>query len=122
MASTPEQAVQLSIALVELEPVVWRRVQVPSDLTLHRLHSVIQAVFDWEDCHLYQFEADGCRYGPPEEAGETLGGDPIYSSADLRLNQLLQRGVDRFAYVYNLCEEWVHGVSIERALTPEAGT
>jgi hypothetical protein len=65
MASTPEQAVQLSIALVELEPVVWRRVQVPSDLTLHCLHSVIQAVFDWEDCHLYQFEADGCRYGPP---------------------------------------------------------
>ncbi|PSP31452.1 MAG: hypothetical protein BRC57_17010 [Cyanobacteria bacterium QS_8_48_54] len=46
MASTPEQPVQLSIPLVELEPVVWRRVQVPSDLTLHCLHSVIQAVFD----------------------------------------------------------------------------
>ena len=51
-----------------------------------------------------------------------MGGDSIYSSADLHLNQLLQRGVDRFAYVYDLGDEWVHGVSIERALTTEAGT
>lgn len=122
MAGSPEQVVQLYIALVELEPAIWRRVQVPSDLTLHRLHGVIQAIFDWQDCHLYQFEVDGCRYAPPEEAGETLGGDRLYSSANLRLNQLLQRGVEQFAYVYDLGDEWVHGLAIEQALTPEAGT
>jgi len=37
-------------------PVVWRRLLVPADIRLDRLHQVLGAAMGWEDCHLHVFE------------------------------------------------------------------
>src|SRR5215207_1843973 len=50
----PEQLL-LKITLLGSAPTIWRRVEVHSGLTLHDLHYVIQNVFEWQNCHLYQF-------------------------------------------------------------------
>lgn len=47
--------VRLKITLADTEPPIWRRVEVPAEMTLKDLHAVIQAAMGWEDDHLHQF-------------------------------------------------------------------
>jgi len=55
---------QFKITLLDIEPAIWRRIQVP-DCTLTDLHEYIQAAFGWENYHLHQFEIDGVTYREP---------------------------------------------------------
>ena len=52
---TVKQIFQFRLSLAEVRPTVWRRVQVPADYTLARLHKVIQAAMGWQDYHLHEF-------------------------------------------------------------------
>jgi hypothetical protein len=54
---------QLKASLRGISPMIWRRLLVPGDLTLHGLHRVIQIAFGWEDYHLHAFRRHGRRYG-----------------------------------------------------------
>ena len=49
-------AVQLRISLMEHTPTIWRRLLVPGEITLAKLHMVFQAAMGWEDYHLHYFE------------------------------------------------------------------
>jgi hypothetical protein len=49
----------LRIELEAIEPLIWRRVAVPTLISLEALHTVIQNVMGWLDCHLWQFEVHG---------------------------------------------------------------
>ena len=49
---------QLKISLQWIDPPIWRRVLVPADITLAKLHSVIQTAMGWEDVHLHQFRVE----------------------------------------------------------------
>ena len=60
---------RLKITLDDVEPTVLRRVDVPFDIRLDRLHLTIQAAMGWTNSHLYAFELDGEEYGDPESAG-----------------------------------------------------
>jgi hypothetical protein len=57
---------QFRLSLAKVRPTVWRRIQVPADYTLARLHGVIQAVMDWQDYHLHEFTVGGRLYGDPD--------------------------------------------------------
>jgi hypothetical protein len=46
------------------KPPVWRRLELPGDLTLARLHDVIQAVMGWTDSHLHRFRTGGNHQSP----------------------------------------------------------
>jgi hypothetical protein len=37
------------------KPPVWRRLDLPGDLTLPRVHDAIQAAMGWTDSHLHRF-------------------------------------------------------------------
>ncbi len=54
---------QIKVTIQEIEPPIWRRFQVTSDLSLIRLHRVLQTVMGWTGSHLYQFIATGAVYG-----------------------------------------------------------
>ena len=53
------------IELQDLEPKIWRRIDVPLSTTLAALHDIIQVAFRWTDSHLHEFESDGRAYGVP---------------------------------------------------------
>src|SRR5919199_1009286 len=63
-------AVELRVALLDIEPTIWRRLVVPWTFHLGQLHHVIQAAFGWLDYHLHQFLIGGLRYGDFEQIGE----------------------------------------------------
>ncbi|SRR5579883_476338 len=59
----------LYIRLAEIEPVIWRRIVVPGQLTLHQLHYILQVTMGWTHSHLHQFVVPGTNestyYGEP---------------------------------------------------------
>lgn len=66
----PKPILQLRVELLHIEPLIWRRLQVPGDYTFWELHVAIQSAFAWNDTHLHEFrpvnQCDGNpRFGMP---------------------------------------------------------
>jgi Plasmid pRiA4b ORF-3-like protein len=111
-----KRAYQLKVTIVGTKPPVWRRVLVPEDITLARLHGVFQAAFGWWDCHLHEFEIDGVRYGIDD--GEDWR--PPKDERRARLGNVAKAG-SSFLYVYDFGDDWRHKVVVEKVLAGAAG-
>ncbi|MGY5129088.1 plasmid pRiA4b ORF-3 family protein [Streptomyces nigrescens] len=115
--TAPSETVhKIKITLRDSRPPIWRRLEVPSGITLRELHDVIQAAFGWEDYHMWAFETGRDRYGV---ADRDLG---IRSAISKRLSQVAPRASDRLRYTYDFGDHWEHDILIEDVTTPEAGT
>jgi hypothetical protein len=64
---------QLKISLRDIEPLIWRRVQVWEDTRLPKLHRVLQLLFNWEDYHLHDFLVGQRVYSVPSEEDADFG-------------------------------------------------
>jgi len=114
---TPKAAVyQLKITLRDSKPPIWRRVQVPGDITLYKLHRVLQVVMGWTDSHLHQFVIDGRYYGEPDPEFRE-----VVSEKRVRLSQVVGDEKARFVYEYDFGDNWQHQIVVERILPPEEG-
>src|SRR5882724_669081 len=60
---------QLKITPLGITPPIWRRIQVPSSMTLARLHDVFQVVMGWTNSHMHQFEKGRTYWGVPQHDG-----------------------------------------------------
>ena len=60
---------QLKITMKNIEPAIWRRIQVRGDVTLFRLHEYIQGFMGWENYHMHEFRIKGQGYGKPDPLG-----------------------------------------------------
>jgi hypothetical protein len=60
---------QLKVTLREIKTPIWRRVQVPGDITLAKLHRVLQIVMGWTNSHLHKFSIGGVDYAEPDPDG-----------------------------------------------------
>ena len=105
--------VQLKIRLLGISPMIWRRVQVSSDMTLRELHGVLQVAMGWESLHLYAFNVRGAHYG----SIELCMGDPRTP-----LSQFEFHRNDRFEYIYDMSDRWVHEIRVERFETARPNT
>ncbi len=92
-------ALQFRIWLKDVSPMVWRRVQVLSTISLREFHGVLQVVMGWEGIHLYQFIIHAARYG----SWETGARSPAKTLGKLKL-----RKGSRFLYEYDLNILWEH--------------
>ncbi|MFU8768163.1 MAG: plasmid pRiA4b ORF-3 family protein [Desulfotignum sp.] len=98
----------LKIKLLDIEPEIWRRFVVPSDISLDRLHDVIQIVMGWEDCHLHEFTIGKKRYTEyPESSQDGL------VSGRYRLVDLIRQTGRTFGYIYDFGDGWEHELIIE---------
>ncbi|GHJ40493.1 plasmid pRiA4b ORF-3 family protein [Streptomyces sp. TS71-3] len=107
---------KIKITLRESRPPIWRRLEVPSGITLRDLHHIIQAAFGWEDYHMWAFETGRDRYGVVDC---DLG---IRSAASKRLDHVAPHTGDRLRYTYDFGDDWEHDLLIEDVTAPEAGT
>ena len=111
LAPDADAILQVKVWLLDVSPMVWRRLLVPSRYTLRELHGVIQVAMGWEGIHLYDFHLRAARYGSWELSA---------SSPDVTLAALRLRKGARFVYEYDLNIPWRHEVRIEGQLGPEA--
>ncbi|MGH9001489.1 MAG: plasmid pRiA4b ORF-3 family protein [Acidimicrobiia bacterium] len=107
---------QLKATILGTKPPIWRRVVVPEDTTLARLHDVLQATFGWWDCHLHEFEIDGVRYGMDD--GDDW--NPPKDERRARLRNLVEAD-SSFLYWYDFGDDWRHKVVVEKVLPAQAG-
>jgi hypothetical protein len=110
----------LRIEIEDIEPLIWRRVAVRTSLNLKALHKVVQASMGWLDYHLWEFTADGRKYGI------LIPDDPdwnrrINNAASTKLSALLTTGVTGLGYVYDFGDDWKHRIIVEDIKPAEAG-
>jgi hypothetical protein len=57
---------RLKITLDDVRPAVLRRIEVPFDIRLDRLHLAIQAAMGWTNTHLYEIRARHVGWSTPD--------------------------------------------------------
>jgi Plasmid pRiA4b ORF-3-like protein len=77
-------------------PPIWRQIQVRSDITLGKLHRILQAVMGWTDTHLHQFAIRGKQYWIPDEGDMALR--KKIDERKHRLKDVVSRQTSRFTY------------------------
>ena len=100
MANTPvpPTTFQLRVTLEDIYPPIWRRLLVPADITLAKLHHVIQAAMGWEDYHLHEFRIGDSGYGIRDPKLDEIYG-PDHDEQDYRLDQVISHAGMTFRYV-----------------------
>ena len=107
---------QLKVVLCDSKPSIWRRFQVPGNITLLHLHGILQVVMGWTNCHLHQFRNEGDVYSV-SSPGDFHGTDDLderrYTLADIAPCEK-----DWFIYEYDFGDAWEHEVLVEAHLPP----
>ena len=114
-----EPIARMRIELQDIEPKVWRRVDVPLSSTLAALHEIIQVTMGWHDAHLFEFRIGDRIYGGPD-SDEEMYDRRVYQARSTRLQSLVARGVGRFLYIYDFGDSWQHDIVIEEVRNGEA--
>ena len=111
--SSGNEIYQIKVTLLRTVPPVWRRLLVPSDITLSNLHDLLQLAMGWTDSHLHEFLFRGQCYGP---TGPERGVAEAIDERKVRLNQLLVRAGAKILYTYDFGDGWEHGIVLEKGL------
>ncbi len=101
-------------------PTVWRRMLVPCDLTFDDFHIAIQVAFGWEMSHLYFFSPSGYHSSPMIESSEfeSLDNDGL-DSLKTELNEIFDHEKQKFVYLYDSGDDWIHEITLEKILPDE---
>lgn len=113
---SPAGVYELKVTLRDTSPPIWRRIRVRNDVTLFKLHSVLQYVMGWMDGHMHQFVAGAKAYGRV---------DPEFPECEnekkVLLSQVLLKPKDSLVYEYDFGDGWEHAVVLEQVLGAEPG-
>ena len=106
---------QLKITLKWSQPPIWRRVVVRPDMTLDRLHQVIQTVMGWTNSHMHQFIVGRTFYGKPDPEFADMGSETL-NEKRYKVADLAPAAKQKFIYEYDFGDGWQHEVVVEKVL------
>ncbi|MEC5293611.1 plasmid pRiA4b ORF-3 family protein [Aurantimonas sp. C2-6-R+9] len=114
---SPEISIaRLKVVLDDVAPAVMRKIEVPLNLRLDRLHTVLQEAIGWTDSHLWEFRVDDTGFGIPDpDLG--FGGGALDARKATLQDVIEDLGVRSFEYLYDFGDGWEHSIRIE-AITP----
>ena len=115
-----EVAYQIRVVLLRTAPPIWRRFVVPSSVTLHRLHLILQDVMGWTNSHLYRFQVGEQEYGEPDPDNE-FNELNFKNSRRTKLGELVTEKGSAFLYEYDFGDGWDHVLSVEEILERKPG-
>lgn len=112
----PNKTYQVKITLQDSKPSIWRRVLIPSDLSLPDFHKVIQTTMGWTNSHLHHFAKNRTYYSPDME-DESLWDEEDDDDLDyskFKISDLLKKTKDKMKYEYDFGDGWEHVVVLEK--------
>ena len=115
------QIYRIKITLERIAPPIWRRIEVPGDVTLAELHNLIQRAMGWEDCHMWSFQVEKINYEIETDVFDSGDGPKSRSAGDTTLAQATEARRITFRYWYDFGDDWFHALKVERVSEPEPG-
>ncbi len=106
----------LKVTLDDVEPQVLRRIEVPANIKLDRLHLTLQAALGWTNSHLYEICARDTGWGLPD-FGWPDG--PLDARKAKLIDVLEDIGTKALRYLYDFGDGWEHTIKIERMIASE---
>lgn len=116
------QITEITVTLEDVAPEVTRKLEVPADIALDRLHEVLQAAFGWDNAHLFMFcagepyQSDAERWVMPgfADSPEELPADQTTLA-----RVLAKTGVQQLTYLYDFGDDWQHRIDIGKTAQAE---
>src|SRR5690606_8523144 len=120
------------------KPPIWRTLKMDGSHTFSELHLGIQAIFNWQNTHLFQFSPKG--WGSTPRLSENFNEDdwdevPFsdldtwpygdrYDAAKIKLMDYFHSPKQKIVYIYDFGDDWKHSVTLieitdEKLLTPQ---
>ena len=109
---------QLKVTLEGIRPPIWRRIQVRGDISLFKLHKILQEVMGWYDYHLHQFLIEGEIYSVISIEADMLG-DDFKDEKRVRINRVIPGEKFEFTYEYDFGDSWYHKILVEKIFKPD---
>lgn len=110
---------RLKVTLKGSKPPIWRRIEVPADVSLDHLHLILQVAMGWYNSHLHAFRIGGAEYG---DTRMDVGGDLEFEDERrAKLSSLVSVEKANFTYEYDFGDGWEHVILVEAILPREAG-
>jgi Plasmid pRiA4b ORF-3-like protein len=75
-----DSIVRICVTLLDVDPAIWRRIEVPANFTLEGLHDVLQVIMGWANYHLHHFQIGGLMYGEPTPEDRDMSRDSTTKS------------------------------------------
>lgn len=122
--ASEEKIFQLKLRIRDIKPMIWRKIQVPSDSSFEELHNVIQMLFDWEDMHVHEFEVKDSEGDNILINELDIEEAPDESEKDERLEFLdgyLSMKNRHCEYTYDFGDQWRVAIELEKISSPEEG-
>lgn len=123
LLALPEPAARgvhvVKVSLLGADPPIWRRLELPSAMTLDRLHEVLQWTFAWNGYHVHAFETACGEFGNPPGRGPWL--PELGDESTVALAQVAGAVGDEIVYVYDFGADWRHQIVVERIIPAAPG-
>ena len=122
--SRTSSSLTVRVDLVDADPQVWRRLELPSALTLEQVHGVLQAAFGWTDSHLHRFALGESVWDADEvyvgwaELEEVDGEQVVLPDRTVRLDEVLSEPGHTLRYVYDYGDNWELLLTVEQTQQP----
>lgn len=114
MSKSKTPVYQIKVTLRHIAPPVWRRIEVPADIRLGKLHHVLQVVMGWTDSHMHAFRVGMVQYGTASREFP----DMFKNERTVRLDQIVVVG-KKLIYEYDFGDGWEHELRIEKTIPAE---
>ena len=115
---------QFKIEMPEILPLIWRRIQVPTDYNFWDLHVAIQDSMGWLDCHLHVF-FKGKLMGEGMEGigipGDEFDDGHTRPGWEVPIKDRFTEPGSKFTYEYDFGDDWRHAVLLEDIIPVEIG-
>ena len=115
---------QFRVELSEIEPVIWRVIQVPSEYSFWDLHVAIQDAMGWLDYHLHAFRVKMPRKKSETEIGipdEDFDNRDVLAGWKVPIRKYFTEPGKTAIYDYDFGDGWSHSVLLEGILLKEKG-
>ena len=108
---------ELKITLSGIKPSIYRTIQIEENRTFFELHVAIQIAFGWENSHMHIFEIGDDRIGMSEF--DEFEDDHTIEEKTIRLFQTELNEKDKFEYIYDFGDHWLHEIQLTKILEPK---
>lgn len=123
-ANRPKQilapaSVALRIELCDIEPLIWRRIVVPTSWPMSTLHNYVQWVMGWQDTHAHEFRVGDLVIAPDWWIKEISLDRETESARDerrVKVGTVISEAATRdgeFEYLYDMGDDWRHRLVLE---------